>query len=418
MRIAFFSEGYTPYRNGAVTMVREMASVLRQEGHEVTLFVPNHPQAEPEHNVVRLPAFCWNEAAYCVARMPHRRWFEQRSSEYDLVHSHHPLSTGRIARRLARQCGVPHVFTLHTLVPEFAAYAGWARAPFAAAMTQHLRAHVAAADVTTLWTPALESWLVEHRIKGRTLQVRPPAVKMGFDAEARQALRRQLGSRATLLLAVGRLGPEKDFELLLRAVSLTQENVRLAIVGEGPWRGRLRSLARRLQLESRTLFVGEVPRESLPAWYSAADMFVTTSPSETLGLVTLEAMACEKPVIGVARAATADLIEDGCNGLLVPPDASRVAEAIDTLASQPALRSRLGSQGPYRLSRICTDDLAGELLNVYEAAFTSPSTNALTIGLAGRSATAADRVSGTFLGDDRAERSSRHAHARRDRRVV
>ena len=167
------------------------------------------------------------------------------------------------------------------------------------------------------------------------------------------------GGRAPLALALGRLHPNKGFELLLEALAATRE-ITLWIAGDGPLRARLERLATRLGITGRVRFLGW--REDVPRLLAAADLLVCPSLYEPLGNVVIEAWSARLPVVATASDGPAGLIEDGESGVLVPLPGSRgggpqaLADAIERVCADPALRAKLGEAGR----------------RAYEADFTEP----------------------------------------------
>jgi phosphatidylinositol alpha-1,6-mannosyltransferase len=131
--------------------------------------------------------------------------------------------------------------------------------------------------------------------------------------------------------------------------------VRLIIVGDGPERANLEGLAAELNLSERVKFAGAVPKEELPTYYAAADVFAMVPRSgpdgvEGFGIVYLEANLLEKPVIGSRTGGVPDAIIDGKTGILVDAgDVNGLAEAIRTLNNQPALATSMGRRGRERV---------------------------------------------------------------------
>ncbi len=171
------------------------------------------------------------------------------------------------------------------------------------------------------------------------------------DARATPPLRRSPAARSRdmpLALALGRLHPNKGFDLLLAAVAETRE-VRLAIAGDGPLRGSLARLAADLGIAERVSFLGW--REDVPELLAGADFLVCPSVFEPLGNVVIEAWSAGLPVVAAASDGPAGLIEDEVSGLLVPLPGQpgggprALAAAIERLACDPALRARLGQAG-------------------------------------------------------------------------
>ena len=153
---------------------------------------------------------------------------------------------------------------------------------------------------------------------------------------------------APLALALGRLHPNKGFDLLLDALATT-DDIHLWIAGEGPLRDDLARQADRLCLNGRVRFLGW--REDVPALMRTADFLVCPSRHEPLGNVVIEAWAAGLPVIATASDGPATLIHDGSSGLLVPlPEepgggAEALAAAMQQFAADAALRARLAEGG-------------------------------------------------------------------------
>ncbi len=153
--------------------------------------------------------------------------------------------------------------------------------------------------------------------------------------------------RVPVVLALGRFHPNKGFDLLLEALAMTQE-IGLRIAGEGPLRPALQNLAVRLGIAERVRFLGW--REDLSALLADADLLVCPSREEPLGNVVIEAWSAGVPVVATASDGPAGLIVDGESGLLVPlpgrtGGAAALAEAIERVCRDPALRERLGQAG-------------------------------------------------------------------------
>jgi len=174
-----------------------------------------------------------------------------------------------------------------------------------------------------------------------------------FVPDLRSAADNAAGSGAArsgppLAIALGRLHPNKGFDLLLEALAMTRE-MYLWIAGDGPLRPQLEHLAARLGVSDRVRFLGW--REDAVFLLGSADLLVCPSIHEPLGNVVIEAWSAGLPVVATASDGPAGLIEDGVNGLLVPlphrpGGGPRVlADALERLCADRALRDRLGKAG-------------------------------------------------------------------------
>jgi rhamnosyl/mannosyltransferase len=171
-----------------------------------------------------------------------------------------------------------------------------------------------------------------------------------------------------IVLGVGRLIYYKGFEYLVEA--MRDIDARLLIIGEGPLRERLTTLARTLGIADRVTLLGTV-QDAFP-YYQAADVFVLPSiaRSEAFGLVQLEAMACGTPVVNTRLDSGVPYVSiDGETGRTVPPEDSRaLAAAIKGLLDDPVERARLGAAARRRVEEHFTVELmAAGTLALYRA---------------------------------------------------
>ncbi len=151
---------------------------------------------------------------------------------------------------------------------------------------------------------------------------------------------------------VGRLDVKKGQDVLIRAAHLVHEvgcPLHLLIVGDRTANDPegffelLESLTEQFGMKSCVHF--RPHQADVEQVYAAMDIFVLASHSETYGMVTIEAMASRRPVIGTAEGGTVQIIKDGVNGLMVPPQHDRkLAEAILKLVDDPSLAEKLASQ--------------------------------------------------------------------------
>jgi glycosyltransferase involved in cell wall biosynthesis len=169
--------------------------------------------------------------------------------------------------------------------------------------------------------------------------------------------RRTLGisDSETVITWTGRLSPEKNIDLLVRALACCHRlPSRVLIVGDGPARGELMQLSRRLGHEGVISFVGS--HSDVRPFLHAADVFVFPSRGESFGGALVEAMACGLPCIALRpdaktiRTATLEIIEHGKSGLLVDgAEPSALAAAIDRLVTNSDLRMVLGTAARQRV---------------------------------------------------------------------
>jgi 1,2-diacylglycerol 3-alpha-glucosyltransferase len=179
--------------------------------------------------------------------------------------------------------------------------------------------------------------------------------------------REKLELPARFILFVGRLVPEKGVFDLLEAYAKLEAGLRaevgLVFAGDGGSRVELAQRARRIS-PGTICFPGFAQREDLAGLYALAEALVLPTHSDPWGLVVNEAMACGLPIIVSSVAGcSADLVEDGWNGYVVPPrDSEKLSVAIDSLLRQPELKQRMRARSAERIRNYspetCADGLA------------------------------------------------------------
>jgi GalNAc-alpha-(1->4)-GalNAc-alpha-(1->3)-diNAcBac-PP-undecaprenol alpha-1,4-N-acetyl-D-galactosaminyltransferase len=163
---------------------------------------------------------------------------------------------------------------------------------------------------------------------------------------------------APSLIAIGRLHPQKGFDLLLRAFDRLKTKYpdwQIVILGEGPMRAELEALRAELKLTDRVHLPGLVT--NVPEYLQQADIFVMPSRFEGFPMALCEAMACGLPVLAAdCLSGPRDIIDDGVNGVLVTTeDVDALVAGLDALMSDPAKRQRLAKAAPEILDRFGVD---------------------------------------------------------------
>jgi len=148
------------------------------------------------------------------------------------------------------------------------------------------------------------------------------------------------------IISIRALKPIYDIETLIKAIPSVLEKVpeaKFIIAGDGDQRDYLKNLATSLGVSCSIKFVGLIAHDELPRYLASADVYVSTSLSDTISVSMLEAMACELPVVVTDSGDNRKWIEDGENGFIVPiRDPSGLAEKIVFLLQNPDIRKRFG----------------------------------------------------------------------------
>lgn len=269
--------------------------------------------------------------------------------KFSLVHSHWLLPQGLTAGIAARVLGVPHVSTVH---------GGDVFALRSPLWRPFKRAALRLSDVVTVNSSATE--LAVRQIDGncRSIQRIPigAAVPAASDAVRVETIRRRWRvGVGPMLVFVGRLIEEKGVRDLLDAIAGLRKvlpDVTCLIVGDGPDRDAFAAKARLLSVDDRVHFVGWAEPAAVAEYLRAADVFVGPSKRspdgwvEAQGLVFVEAMLAEIPVVATATGGVVDLVRDGETGILVEESSpDQIASAVQKLCQSEELRNRLKEGG-------------------------------------------------------------------------
>jgi glycogen(starch) synthase len=240
-----------------------------------------------------------------------------------------------------------------------------------------------AADTVIATDRSLEPVVLRHLgIPRSRMTTIPNAIDVErLDAATRESVVRDLRARHhidedVVFFSAGRLEANKGFHVMLRALSaaaahgaLETRRWRWVIAGDGPYRHELRTLASTLGLDDRVLFAGRVSDEEMHAWHELATVFVHPTLYEGSSLVTLEAMAHRRAVVGTAAGGLPDKVRPGINGWLVPPgDPGTLAAALSGAAADPDRLKAFGAEGRRIVEREFSWTVVGDqTVRLYES---------------------------------------------------
>lgn len=380
MNIAHFTNTYKPNVNGVVRSVSTFREALIRLGHNVFLFAQEPPKdyEETEQNIFRYPGFNIPRFNYSFT-LPKSSFVDELlpSLNLDVIHSNHPLLVGDAAADQAEKLGLPLVFTFHTRYVEYAdgyaAYVPFSKAIAEGIVVDGLVKYLKRCQHIVTPSDSIKKTLEEYG--GITERV--TTIPTGIDLEPfrhadGQAVREKNNlENSKVLVSVGRLADEKNFRTLLAAmaqVAKQRDDLRLLLIGDGPQRKELEKYARELGLGNTVIFTGLVPFEAIPDHLKAADIFFFASVSETQGLVTMEAMAADLPIVAVDATGTRDEVENGVEGLLTENDSEALAQALQRVLDDEELYARLQKAAKEKANSFDMMLQAQKMVGVYEQA--------------------------------------------------
>ncbi|MGR6837141.1 glycosyltransferase family 4 protein [Syntrophomonas erecta] len=283
----------------------------------------------------------------------------------DIVHTH-GVRANLVARIAGHSLGVPVVTTVHSVLRYD--YDTWFKAVFARFLTK----------LTNRYTDRFIAISDAIRQEIESMQVAPERIEVihnGLDTSKfvsprpPEQMQDLLGLNPNLkiITMVARLHPVKGHEYFLRAARQVLDRypgVQFLIIGEGPERGNITRLVNELGLNERVRMPGYyTPIEDI---YGVSDLLCVPSIMEGLGLVILEAMYFRVPVVASAIGGILEIIEDGKDGILVPPrDPSALAGAILALLKDEQRAERLKDGGQEKIKNFTLKNMAQQVEQIY-----------------------------------------------------
>lgn len=340
-----------------------------------------HIPAGPEHPlpknvlVTHLPQFVDGIQEFATAK----------GLKYDLIHSHYWMS-GVAALELQKSWNVPVAHMFHTLVLMKNRVAQSPEEIEGGYRLDGEKTVLKLADRIIAATPAELAqlqWLYQADV--RKVIVIPPGVDIcRFYPIPADEAKEYIGVPpcGRMILFVGRIEPLKGLDVLLESIAhLRQQDVLgeyrfcLVVIG-GEYisdsdmmsteMARIHSLRERYGLDDLVAFLGKRDQDTLPYYYSAAEVVVVPSFYESFGMVALEAMACGTPVVASQVGGLAYLVQDGITGYTVPvDDPQMLAERLMLVISNPELRASMGKKAVQYARGYAWEEITKKLLGVY-----------------------------------------------------
>ena len=333
MNICMFTNTYRPHVGGVARSVAFFEEDLQRMGHQILIVAPTFQDEAPETkdppHVLRVPAIQNFNGSDFSVRIPLPFLINERIEDFkpDIIHSHHPFLLGDSAMRTAHRRNLPLIFTHHTLYEAYTHYVPL-NSPAMKRFVIHLSTLYANMCTHVLAPSASIARLIEKRGVTTPVTELPTGVDVSsFRKGDGKRFRKRYGilEDAFVIGHIGRLAPEKNLDDLARSIVLSMADhpdTVFVVVGDGKSKEDIRRAFADSGLAPQLILTGKKSGMDLIDAYSAMDLFVFSSKSETQGLVVVEAMAAGIPVIALDAPGVREVVADRENGRLLPEDTS------------------------------------------------------------------------------------------------
>jgi glycosyltransferase involved in cell wall biosynthesis len=381
VKIAMFTDYFFPELGGIQDSIATLSRSLGGRGNQVCIYAPRYGRrdyrrvGEPVHerwlgdNVrmrrrmsVPFPSSTRQSrvALPSLARMGARP---------DLIHVHSFFSVGLEGVLRGAVLGIPVVGTNHTTIAGFGPHIPLSveRASDYVIWFHNRCDQVTAPSHSVFAELGLARLRRPHRVISNPIDT---ALFRPACAGEREALREQFGLTGPTITYAGRLGPEKNIEVLLQAVALLNNKnvgVELSIVGHGSHEPILRKRAAELRIEGQVRFHGTLPQNELAELLRVSDTFAIMSTSETQSMVLLQAMASGIPVVAANSRALPEFVSPANGALADPHDPAGLARTLGELLATPEQLRALGAAGRRSAERYGIEAVTDEWETLYRS---------------------------------------------------
>jgi len=387
MRIAIFSDNFYPELSGIADSILMTGRNLAKRGHYIDFYAPEYSKKNYQlikaqvkdadlgeninvHRFFSIPFSTPTRQGRMVVPT-FWRWIKMRNNIPDVIHTHLFFGCGLEALSAAKHLKRPLVGTSHTPITEF------------------VRLNLFGINLLGNIGPNFVSWyynkcqfvsapsqgiLDEMKMSGfnkpSEIISNPINIKNYTPAssEDKIKLKKEFGLSDNTILCSGRLAPEKNIDIILKALDIVKKifpSVSLAVTGHGSFENDLKAMVKQMKLDDNVKFFGTVEEKTLIKIYQASDVYTIASTAETQSMSLIKAFATGLPAIGVNARALPEYINDN-NGYIVEiGDSTAIADKIIYLLKNKQLCGILGANGNRLAQGFSEEKIADKWERIY-----------------------------------------------------
>lgn len=352
MKIAFFTDTYSPQVNGVTVFLNTFARELKKKKNKVYIFAPRiKGYRDRSQDIVRLPSLkvlSSEPEAMIPVIVPSFAYKKMLGLDVDLIHAHGNGAFSLLGLQLAKIKRVPYILTFHNDHTKYTHYVFGGRLIKPGAVAKIMKIFANLCDGVMTPSVKMERELRRYGFGGK-IEVIPNFVDESLFNVRDKGFLNELFSipkNAPILLSVGRLTKEKNYEFLIKSfagVFKKVPNAHLVIVGKGPENDNLIKLAKKVGVLANVHFSGQIPVSEMPYVYKNASVYVHSSLSEVHSMSVLEAAASGLPFVVIKDDSYIGVIENNINGFICSQNKEEFAGAIVRLLSNKLLAKKFGA---------------------------------------------------------------------------
>lgn len=378
MRIGIFTECYHPVLNGVVVSIDTFKDELEKRGHEFFIFTTKCPgYYENNPRITRyacmLPfspkggryPISWPQLARVQAK-------QIDCLNLDIIHSQHLLGVGELGIKVGKILNLPTVLTYHTLLAEYTHYVPLLGGLVRRYLVRQSRVICNLCDQIVTPSPSMKKVL---RSYGVTTPIQP--IPTGVDVKSFENgytygelhQKWQIPKHQKILLYVSRIAKEKNIDFLLdsiKVLAIKRHDFHLLMVGGGPELKHYENKIKHNGLNKVVTFTNMQPKKEANRYYSAADIFVFPSVTETQGIVVTEAMAAGIPAVAINKMGPSDIISDGVDGFLTSLKVGQFSARIEQLLDDDEKRLKMGRYAKENAQKFSVEVTCDLMEDLYE----------------------------------------------------
>ena len=377
MNIGIFTDTYYPQINGVVTSTRMLEKELNKLGHQVFIITTTDPRVtHATPRVFRLPSmpFIFLPSQRVTFLYSPKLLVNLKHLKLDVVHTQTEFPLGIFGKLVSEFYRLPIVHTYHTMYEDYVHYIANGHLITPKIAQKFSRLFCNRADIVIAPVQKTKAYLEGIGVT-RPIRVIPtgldfsPFAKDNFSRGQINSVKEELGINPgdPVIVTVGRVAKEKSIDVLIAQMPGLLEklpNVKLVIVGPGPYIDILKKQAETLGVAGKVIFTGGRPWEDIPLYYQIGDVFATASTSETQGLTYIEAMAGQVPVVVKRDRSVEGVIVHGETGYCFE-DSGEAADLLYRALTERAEAKKMAEEGFKRISHLSAAHFAKQLEQVY-----------------------------------------------------